>query len=136
MNEPEEYKMWLVVRKDLNMPAGKLAVQSGHAFQLLTLEVTNKNPELFAKYYNNQSIVKICVEAKSEDHLLKVVDACSLSNIPVSLVKDAGRTVFAEPTFTVCAFGPWLRSELPSKLKKLKLYGEENVKEEDKQKLS
>lgn len=121
---PEEYKMWLAVRSDLNMPAGKMAVQSGHAFQLLAVQVYKDLPVLYGKYTDNQSIVKIAVEAVDENHLLRINEAAKNEGIPSILIKDSGRTIFNEPTFTVCAFGPALRSELPPFLKRLQLYGD------------
>lgn len=122
MKKPEEYKMWLAIRTDIDIPPGKLAIQSGHAFQLLAVEVFKTNPELYGKYVDNQVVVKIAVSVTSEKALLRVREEAITAGIPSMLIRDAGRTVFPEPTYTVCAFGPWLRSELPPFLKRLQLY--------------
>lgn len=117
-DEPEELKMWLAVRADLNMAAGKLAAQAGHAFADLYMEALGT--EAFAEYSSTQA--KIVVSVDNEDELNKVCDLAEHSGIPAIIITDAGRTVFDEPTATVCAFDPARRSELPPFLRHLRIY--------------
>lgn len=116
----EEYKIWLAIRADLDMPPGKLAAQAGHAFMGIGLVA----PAQFSYWnaYLESAMPKITVSVPDERGLLKVHEFAEGRGIPHYLVRDAGRTCFSEPTYTVCAFGPCLRSELPPYLKRLRLY--------------
>lgn len=114
----DEIKIWLAIRADIVMSRGKLAVQSGHAFAEAVLRA---DPAILEEYRAN-SMVKIALRVESEEELLMVYAASLAHDIPSFLVRDAGRTEFTEPTYTVCAFGPCRKSELPSKLKRIRLY--------------
>lgn len=115
MDSPvEELKMWLVVRKDLDIPKGKLAGQSGHAFEGLTASLF-ASEELARLYqeYRAHNTPKIVVYCKNLAALDRAESECIAAGIPVYRVTDAGRTVFPEPTQTVMALGPALRTSLP-----------------------
>lgn len=117
-----ELKMWLVVRTDIAMSAGKLAVQSGHAFQWHAVAATQMLPELMTAYMANPGTPKITVRAKSEADLDRIVAEAQAAGVAAIKVVDQGRTEFPEPTATVVAFGPAYRDELPPFLKRLQLY--------------
>lgn len=123
---PEELKMWVVIRTDIAMPLGKLAAQVGHAFYAMSDEMwfgdVPKAKWHDYKAYRTGSNAKIAVRADTEAMLLRIHKEAQEAGIPSHLVLDAGRTVFAEPTYTVCAFGPARRSELPPFLRRLRLY--------------
>lgn len=119
----QELKMWLAVRTDLAMSPQKMAVQSGHAFQLLLMHVLNDDAALAAAYLTD-AMPKIVVRADNEEHLLKIDALAKEAGIHSVTIRDAGRTEFSEPTLTVCAFGPKFRDDLPSGLKRLRLFGD------------
>lgn len=115
----DELRIWIAVRKDLEMPAGKMAVQVAHAATsaiwagILDRKITE---------YMNASQAKIVVEAKNLDDLIAIRDAAAACYLPAGTIIDAGRTVFTEPTATCVWIGPTTRSALPSKIKRLRLW--------------
>jgi len=54
----------------------------------------------------NGIFTKIVVGCNSEEELLELHEKAKKTNLPVSLVIDAGRTEFKEPTKTCIAIGP------------------------------
>jgi peptidyl-tRNA hydrolase len=115
-----ELKMWLAVREDIEMSPGKMAVQSGHAFQILAIKVLQGNPDLLGKYLS-ASMPKIVVRAEGEAHIRRIEMAAANAGIFSATVTDAGRTEFEGPTLTVAAFGPCTREDLPPMLRRLRL---------------
>ena len=50
---------------------------------------------------------KVIVRCEDEAHLLAIYEQVVASNIPYyALIKDAGHTVFSEPTYTCLGIGP------------------------------
>ena len=119
-NSDVELKMWLVVRKDLEIPPGKLAAQAGHGFLSAYLEALTKNID--TNSYITHSQPKIVVSCKNELALSRSFAECVDLKLPCCLVIDEGRTVFFEPTKTVMAVGPCKFDELPKYVQKLQLY--------------
>ncbi len=115
-----ELRMWLAVRRDLDMPPGKLAVQSGHAFATALLSAHVREPRLVEEYQAAQ-MSKAVVGVKTLAQLRRVESECIAAGLDHCLVTDAGRTVFGGPTETVCAFGPCRMSDLPPFLGRLRL---------------
>jgi len=132
-NPVNELKMWLVVRKDLRtiddkpIPKGKLAGQSGHAFERLTARIFRTGGKLLETYeqYERDNTPKIIVTCKNLAALERAERECEAAGIATYKVTDAGRTVFPEPTTTVLALGPYLRNDLPKFVKDLQLMKEE-----------
>ncbi|WP_315922183.1 aminoacyl-tRNA hydrolase [Mesorhizobium sp. SP-1A] len=116
-----ELKMWLLLRKDLPMTEGKLAVQSGHAFGTCMVNVAFKNPELM-KAYLADAQPKISVRVKNQNELETCIELCRQAGIEATTITDAGRTEFNEPTMTLGAIGPCYRDDLPKRVKKLQLF--------------
>jgi len=118
---PSELRMWLFIRKDLPMPAGKLAAQAGHGFGTCLWLANEKDPALAASYMRHAQ-GKISVGVKDEAELLSAVEACKQAGLVAVAVKDAAHTVFTEPTYTVGAVGPCYREQLPKKVSRLRLF--------------
>lgn len=95
-------KMMIVMRTDLNMTAGKMVAQGGHAVAELMLG--NRN-ELFVSWLGS-GMKKVCVEVKSEEALIQAAAKAKELGFPVSLIQDAGLTQNEPGTFTCCAIGP------------------------------
>jgi Uncharacterized conserved protein len=110
-----ELKMWAVVRRDLGMEGGKLVPQAGHAFLDCALQA---DPDVLAEYQET-SKSKIALRVKSEGQLLRLHTLCAALGLNTYLVRDAGRTVFPEPTYTMFAVGPCYRHQLPRQVDKL-----------------
>ncbi len=113
-------RMWVAVRTDLAMPRGKLAVQAGHGFATAILKAHARDPAL-VDAYQADSMAKVAVGVRSVAELEWVAREAGVAGIDHCLVVDEGRTVFAEPTATVCAFGPCTREALPPFLRRLRL---------------
>ena len=120
-------KQILVVRKDLNMRKGKIAVQCCHASMKVFLDMGRINTttsyvksklidtsELIVCPVSNEMkewieglFTKICVSVNSEEELLEVYNKARGTGIPCALITDSGLTEFnGVPTKTCCAIGP------------------------------
>jgi PTH2 family peptidyl-tRNA hydrolase len=116
----KEAKQVLVVRKDLKMNKGKIAVQCAHAsskvfFDLMKFEKTNsKGHKVYSipltkqmEEWKKGAYVKIVVGVDSEKELEDLAISASFHGIPFAMITDAGRTAFnGVPTKTVLAIGP------------------------------
>lgn len=133
-------KQVIVVRKDLNMPSGKLAAQVAHAslgtlmqkmrgFNHDDLDVSGYPVKLFIDLipgdawaeWLNGSFRKIVVYVKSEEKLLKIYEQAKEAGLPTVLIKDSGFTVFNEPTYTCVGIGPDFSSNIDPITKSLRL---------------
>lgn len=124
-------KQVIVVRKDLNMRKGKMAAQSCHASLKVFLdlgEITENGcistangkggwvvcPDISLKIPLNDSMLqwlkgdftKIVVGVDSLEELLEIYVQANEAKLPTSLIKDAAKTEFKEPTYTAVAIGP------------------------------
>lgn len=91
----------IVLRKDLGMRCGKMVAQGAHAVEM----VLDQGVGLQA-LWRHTGRAKICCRVESEDELLAIYKQAQAANLPCSLVRDAGRTEFSEPTYTAVAIGP------------------------------
>lgn len=116
--EKSELRIWLAIRTDLAMSAGKIAVQAGHGF---TSVIVKCDQDRLVEYIEG-SQVKVAVKVASLAELRRVAEEAARAGLTHVLVTDEGRTEFEEPTETVCAFGPARPEDLPSFLKRLRLF--------------
>jgi PTH2 family peptidyl-tRNA hydrolase len=133
-------KQVIVVRKDLNMPEGKLAAQVSHASMAPLIEKlrgfshdlvtpTDTKQRLFIdlipgdawKDWIDGRFRKIVVYVKSEQKLLDIFNKAKEAKLPCSLIKDAGFTVFNEPTYTCVGIGPCWAEDVDKITGKLRL---------------
>lgn len=136
----ENIKQLIIVRKDLEMPVGKLAAQVSHASLLSFLNSLDKTNEKNERIENNQEIfilnkdnysydwlhgsfAKVTLGVKNENQLLKYKKIAEENDIPFALITDEGRTCFdGEPTITCLGVGPYENDTLDKFFKKLRLY--------------
>ncbi|WP_374308952.1 aminoacyl-tRNA hydrolase [Methylocella sp.] len=121
-----ELRIWCAIRRDLPIPRGKLATQAGHAYAAALWRA----PRHVAEAYMSSPVqAKITVGVKTQDQLRKMFELCREAGLPSVIVRDFGRTVFTEPTFTAMAVGPCRQSDLPSAFRRLRLLpdGEEDA---------
>jgi len=124
----EELRIYIVLRTDVDMPTGKTFVQVGHAV-LATVEAARAaDPARVAAYLGagaqdllEEGQTKIVLRGK-EKELLRAAADLKAACIPHALIRDAGRTVFAEPTLTCLGIGPVRRSDLPRSVRRLQLH--------------
>lgn len=96
------YKQVIVIRKDLQMGKGKLAVQTAHA----SLGAYLKADKKVADKWFNDGQAKIAVSCNTEDELLDLHAQAVRLGVPASLITDAARTTFQIPTRTAVGIGP------------------------------
>jgi len=115
-----EYKQVIVVRQDLKLPCGKLAVQVAHASLAAAFTVKKKNPSLFEKWFNEGG-KKVVVKIQDLNSLLALKKRCEEAGLITFLVRDAGKTVVNPGTVTALAIGPDRAEHLDPFTSELKL---------------
>lgn len=135
-------KQVIVVRKDLKMKHGKMAAQVAHASMgaILTqgniVEKFNNSQELSVKQFHMDlmhkpaldhwlfldSFTKVCLAVNSEEELLELYSKVLEAGTIHCLIKDSGRTVFNEPTYTCLAIGPGISDRIDEYTGHLSLY--------------
>lgn len=117
-----ELKMYCVVSREalkaMNGNRGKLGSQTGHAYLHAFWNAANRTPELADQYKNSQAAVKVTLVVDTTEELLAIAEL--YSDYGLTIVEDAGRTVFSEPTVTCIGIGPIDPADREEKLKSLK----------------
>ncbi len=120
----DQFSMALLVRNDLEMSPGKVAVQCAHAAVDCSLQARKVIPQLFEMWRNTGSR-KICLVALDEEDILYWKEKCVEVGIVHSIVRDAGRTEVPAQTITVLGVGPAHKTSLDDIFSNLDLYGVE-----------
>lgn len=117
-DQKNPYIMYFVIKKSLNMSAGKIAVQIAHAAQMMIfwynqLKVQNFDMTKDFDTWKNESFRKVSLVAKdNEFEKIKQELHCVV-------VKDAGLTEVDPGSETVLAIWPMRKDDRPKLLKKL-----------------
>ena len=96
------YKQVILVREDLKLPKGKLAVQSSHA----SVDATLKSDRRIVDLWKKEGGKKIVLKVKDEKELLHYRQLAEDSGLKTALVIDAGHTVVEPGTKTCVGIGP------------------------------
>ena len=130
MNADSTTIMYFIVRKSLEISAGKLAAQVGHAvtdlvirgqgYILFPQQEFSKNKENYIEWLNSGG-TKVVLEAEDKVYDLIKTKLREMS-IPFSIITDEGRTELKEPTETVLGIFPAKKEELKSIVGGLILY--------------
>jgi len=110
-------KQVILVRKDLDLPKGKLAAQCSHAAVEAVLKSTDKKVSTWRK----EGMPKIVLKVKDEKELLLYLQKAKDDGLTTALITDAGRTVVAPGTKTCGAIGPDEEEKIDSVSGKLPL---------------
>jgi PTH2 family peptidyl-tRNA hydrolase len=100
-----EYKLVIVIRSDLKLSAGKLAVQVAHASVACALECKKKNARWFSSWYR-EGQKKVVVTAANLAELKTLQRKAEQQKIITYLVSDAGLTEIPPGTVTCLGIGP------------------------------
>lgn len=136
--ERKQAKQLIIVRTDIIMPSGKLAAQVAHASLACILDhmISTKNtddnlcpyerilqlhPNTAIREWLENRFIKIVVGCDSLEELLKIADETKKRGIHTAVIKDAGLTVFSEPTITCVGIGPCFPEEIDDITRNLKL---------------
>lgn len=100
-----KYKQCLLIRKDLKLSRGKLAVQCAHASVTAANKARRERKEWYKKWvFEGQK--KVVLEVEDLEELLKYFERAKREGLPVSLITDAGLTEVPPNTKTAVGIGP------------------------------
>ena len=103
--EEFEYKQMLVIRTDLKMSRGKLAVQVAHAAVSSAEEARKHSPASWRKWlWEGQK--KVAVKVPNESDLVALYEKAKRAGLPTYLVRDRGLTELPPGTTTALGIGP------------------------------
>lgn len=104
------------MRKDLEMGAGKLSAQSGHAYDdaLTASEITH--PDRRKRYRNGvDGGSKVTLEAKNANQLIRAYNEARAAGLPCAIIVDQGHIYpphfDGTPVITALGIGPVTRAE-------------------------
>lgn len=96
------FKQVILVRMDLKMEKGKLAVQVAHA----SVEaVLGSSKEKVHEWYE-EGMKKVTLKVADLKELQKYQREAQKQGLKTAIITDAGKTFFDKPTVTCAAIGP------------------------------
>lgn len=101
-NKNMSYKQVIIVRQDLKLPKGKMAVQVAHASSSALI----KSHKDDTKKWQTEGMKKVVLKVKDLDELLKYKQQAEDLGLITSLIEDAGKTVLNPGTVTCLGIGP------------------------------
>jgi PTH2 family peptidyl-tRNA hydrolase len=110
-------KQVIVVRSDLKLSRGKLAVQVAHA-SLAAFLKTNKKE---SKTWIDQGAKKIVLKVSNLPNLLALELKAKAAGLPTALIRDAGLTELKPGTITALGIGPGSEKKINKITGQLKL---------------
>ena len=113
--------MALIVRKDLKLSAGKLAVQCSHAAVNCSLTAKKTEPRLMERWQSNGGR-KICLAINDLESLKLLMGKSKSAGLITHLINDAGHTELPPGTITVLGIGPAPKSSIDALTSELKPY--------------
>ncbi|MFH1433167.1 MAG: peptidyl-tRNA hydrolase Pth2 [archaeon] len=111
-------KQAIIIRSDLKMGKGKAAAQVAHA----SLDAYKNSPFISKKQWELTGQKKVVLKTEDLKSLTELFMHAKREKIPLSLIKDAGRTQVPAGTITCLALGPAEDQKIDRITKDLKLY--------------
>ena len=125
MNPDNKIVMVFLVRNDIKMGKGKIAVHVGHATQYIIEECIQRKDVTYTtwkKFYNSQKMVlKVNSEKEFDELHSKLMDLARKLHFPVKIVKDEQEPQRIENMPIVVGFGPIRRNYVDYVIGDLKL---------------
>lgn len=106
-----QYKLVVVVRQDLKLSKGKLAVQVAHAAVACALKAKKKYPKIFSKWLE-EGQKKAVLKVKTQAELEELAKRAKKAGLVSTLIKDAGLTELPPNTLTCLGIGPAKANEI------------------------
>ncbi len=102
-SEPaKEYKQCIVIRADLKLTKGKIAVQAAHA-SILGYELASRRDR---ERWKGQGQKKVVLKVNSLEELKELREKAEMLGLPCAVVEDAGLTEVPPGTVTALGIGP------------------------------
>ena len=111
------YKQVIIVRKDLEWTKGKLAAHAAHA---AVNALQTAEPKILAAW-QEEGAKKIVLRVDSLKELNDFYKKAKQEKLPVSLIRDAGKTQLVKGTITAVGIGPAEEKKIDRITGKLKL---------------
>ena len=111
------WKRAILVRKDLDLPKGKLAAQVAHA----AVECVLRSDKKVVSAWRDEGMPKIVLKVKDLKELQKFNQLAKDFGFTTALITDAGRTVVEPGTVTCLGIGPEKEEKLDKLIGELKL---------------
>ena len=115
------YKQAIVVREDLEMSPGKLAVQVAHASIGAIYKPKGYLPKVVLENWFDEGFRKIVLKSTKEN-ILSLEEKCIKLRIPSYVVYDFGLTELEPNTLTCIGIGPDLNENINKVTGNLRLY--------------
>ncbi len=115
-----EFKQCIVVREDLKLSAGKLAVQVAHA-AVMAVERAEKSDRSVVSAWKSEGQKKVVLKVPGVSDLFRLREDAEKAGIPSAIVADAGLTEIPPGTITALGLGPAGNKQLDKLTGKLKL---------------
>ncbi len=112
------YKLVVLARKDLRLPAGKLAAQVAHA----AVEVVLKSKKEIVREWRKEGQKKVVLQVKDEAEIKEYLKKSKQAGLTTGLITDAGRTVVEPGTITCLGIGPDKEEKIDKITSNLKMY--------------
>ena len=115
-----KYKLVVVVRKDVDLSPGKLAVQVAHASVACAVE-SKKKGEYFNKWFK-EGQKKVVVKCDDLEHMDFLQEVAEKEGLVTKVVQDAGLTEVVPGTKTCLGIGPGPNEKVDKVTGKLPLF--------------
>jgi PTH2 family peptidyl-tRNA hydrolase len=112
-----EYKQCILVREDLKLPKGKMAVQVAHA-SISSYEWAKPGVQ---EAWKRDGQKKIVLKVDKLEDLFIIKEEARRMDIPTALIQDAGLTTVPPGTITALGMGPAESDKLDRIIGHLKL---------------
>ena len=99
------FKQVVVVRTDVKMSKGKLAVQASHA-SVSALEEARKSHRDWVRSWLDEGQKKVVAKVKDLESLKKLEKLADEVGLPSALIEDRGLTELPPGTITALGIGP------------------------------
>ena len=121
VSTPDDPTMALIVRHDLRLSSGKVAVQCAHAAVSCTLAARKSHARLVERWRQGGAR-KICLKIENLKELQRLAGQAQAAGLVTHLVKDAGHTEVEPGTVSVLGIGPGPRRSIDALVGDLKPY--------------
>jgi len=119
-----DYKQVIVVRKDIEMSAAKLAVQVAHASigGFIECVESDERKTVMDKWYSDSYQKKVVLQVHDMNALEKLIELAHNLGYRLFQVRDAGKTELEPDTLTCVGFAPMKNERIDILTGSLKTY--------------